>query len=122
MADDLARRAAYRDRRRDRHCPSLELRRAVIGQMFSASKPADQTSSRRPKWGLSSRWRDVLTTSQMSFTLSTSPGPYGVAFLSFDLGAIDPVDGLDGKDRYALLLWPVTAVPEITVLRRWKAS
>jgi hypothetical protein len=34
MADDLAGRAAHRDRCRDRHCRFMELGRDVIGQMF----------------------------------------------------------------------------------------
>jgi hypothetical protein len=55
-----------------------------------------------------------------AFTLATSPGRYGVAFLSFDLGTIDPVRALDGNDRYALHIWPAATLPEITVLKRWK--
>ena len=57
-----------------------------------------------------------------AFTLATSPGRYGVAFLSFDLGTIDPVGGFDGNDRYALHLWPAAALPKIAVLKRWNAS
>ena len=57
-----------------------------------------------------------------AFTLSTSPGCYGVAFLSFNLSTIDQIGGLDGDDRYALHLWPAVAPPEITVLKRWKSS
>ena len=53
-----------------------------------------------------------------AFTLSTSPGPYGVAFLSFDLSTIE---GLEGDDRYALHVWPVAAPPETAVLKRWSA-
>jgi hypothetical protein len=51
-----------------------------------------------------------------------SQGGYGVAFLSFDLRTIDPVGGLNGDDRYALHLWPTLVPPDITVLKRWKAS
>jgi hypothetical protein len=56
-----------------------------------------------------------------AFTLAIPPGRYGVAFLSFDLATIDPVDGLDGGDRYELHLWSLAIAPEITVLKRWKA-
>jgi hypothetical protein len=54
-----------------------------------------------------------------AYTLSTSLGCYGVAFLSFNLGTID---GLEGDDCYALHLWPAAAPPEPTVLKRWNAS
>ena len=57
-----------------------------------------------------------------AFALSTSPGRYGVAFLSFNLSTIDQIGGLEGDDRYALHLWPAVAPPEITVLKRWKSS
>jgi hypothetical protein len=57
-----------------------------------------------------------------AFTLSTSPGRYGVAFLSFDLRTIDPIRPLEGDDRYALHLWPAAALPETIVLKRWSAS
>jgi hypothetical protein len=57
-----------------------------------------------------------------AFTLSTSRGHYGVAFLSFDLGTIDSLYGLEGGDRYALHVWPAAALPETAVLKRWNAS
>lgn len=57
-----------------------------------------------------------------AFALSTSPGRYGVAFLSFDLSTIDPPGGLDGDDHYALHLWSAAALPDTTVLKRWNAS
>jgi hypothetical protein len=56
-----------------------------------------------------------------AFTLSTSPGHYGVAFLSFDLSTIDPVNCLEGDDRYALHVWPAAALLDTAVLKRWNA-
>ena len=56
-----------------------------------------------------------------AFTLSTSPGRYGVAFLSFDLSTIDSLCGLEGDDCYALHVWPAAALPETAVLKRWNA-
>jgi hypothetical protein len=47
MADDLAGRAAHWDRCRDRHCPFVELGRAVIGQMFLASEPTYKATMMR---------------------------------------------------------------------------
>ena len=40
------------------------------------------------------------------------------AFLSFDLGTIDPVTRLDVDDRDALYLWPATAPPVVSMLKR----
>src|SRR5262245_42357812 len=57
-----------------------------------------------------------------AFTLPTSPGRYGLAFLSFDLGTIDPMGGLDGNDRYELHVWPAASPSEVAVLKRWNAS
>jgi len=57
-----------------------------------------------------------------AFALSTSPGRYGVAFLSFDLSTIDSLSGLEGDDRYVLHVWPAAALPETAVLKRWNAS
>ncbi|MFO1167135.1 MAG: hypothetical protein U1E19_03305 [Rhodoblastus sp.] len=54
-----------------------------------------------------------------AFSLRFSSGPLGVAFLSYDLGTIDPVDGLEGDDRYALHIWPAATVPAVRVLKRW---
>lgn len=56
-----------------------------------------------------------------AFTLDTASGPYGVAFLSFDLGTISPTRALEGNDRYALHVWPAATPPKIAVLKRWKA-
>ena len=55
-----------------------------------------------------------------AFTLPTLAGRYVVAFLSFGLGTIDPVGGLEGDNSYALHLWSAAAPPEPTVLKRWK--
>jgi hypothetical protein len=56
-----------------------------------------------------------------AFAITMAKGPVGVAFLSFDLGTIDPVGGLDGTDRYELHVWPeATLAPSPQVLRRWK--
>ena len=57
-----------------------------------------------------------------AFALSTLPGCYGVAFLSFDLSTIDPLRCLEGDDHYALHLWPAAALPETKVLKRSNAS
>jgi hypothetical protein len=57
-----------------------------------------------------------------AFTLPTLAGRYGVAFLSFGLGTIDPVAGLEGDDSYALHLWSAAAPPEPTVLKQWKGA
>src|SRR5262249_6540933 len=57
-----------------------------------------------------------------AFALSTSPGRYGVAFLSFALRTIASLGGLDGDDRYALHVWSATALPETAVLKRWIGS
>lgn len=54
-----------------------------------------------------------------AFTLTMPVGPVGVAFLSHGLGTIDPNDGLDGGDRYALHVWPAATVPAVAVLKRW---
>jgi hypothetical protein len=51
-----------------------------------------------------------------AFTLDSGRGSFGVAFLSFDLGTID---GLDGDDRYELHIWPVTELLPPQVLIRF---
>ena len=57
-----------------------------------------------------------------AFTLPIRIGRIGVAFLSYDLDKIDPVDGLDGDDRYALHVWSAAVVPETRVLKRWNSG
>ena len=55
-----------------------------------------------------------------AFALAISTGTIGVAFLSFGLGTIDPLDGLEGNDRYALHVWPNGTPSLPTVLKYWK--
>lgn len=54
-----------------------------------------------------------------AYAIDIGNGCYNLAFLSFGLGKIDPVDGLDGDDRYELHLWPAAAVPTVSVPKRW---
>ncbi|HRK20129.1 MAG TPA: hypothetical protein PK970_14335 [Hyphomicrobiaceae bacterium] len=55
-----------------------------------------------------------------AFTFEMRAGPVGVVFLSYDLDKIEPVERLEGEDRYALHVWPVPSEPETKVLKRWK--
>ena len=56
-----------------------------------------------------------------ALALDVGKGFFGVAFLSFDLGTIDPVGGLDGGDRYQLHVWPTIKLSTATaVLKRWR--
>lgn len=54
-----------------------------------------------------------------AFAMPMPPGLIGAAFLSFDLASIDPVDGLDGNDRYELHIWPTAQPVPVTVVKRW---
>lgn len=57
-----------------------------------------------------------------AFALSTPQGYYAVAFLSFDLGTIDPTYGLEGGDTYALHVWPAPGAQPPAVLKHWNGS
>ena len=52
-----------------------------------------------------------------AYSIAVLPGSYGAAFLSFGLAT---VDGLEGKDRYELHIWPVTQKTHPEVLVRWQ--
>ncbi len=54
--------------------------------------------------------------------IAVAKGPIGFAFLSFDLGTIDPVEGLDGNDHYALHVWPEAQLAPAVVLKRWSCA
>ena len=54
-----------------------------------------------------------------AFALEMSKGSVGFVFLSIGLDKIEPVERLDGEDRYALHVWPAAAKPETAVLKRW---
>ncbi len=55
-----------------------------------------------------------------AFAFNMPKGLVGFVFLSFGLGRIEPIERLDGEDRYALHAWPASAKPETAVLKRWK--
>jgi hypothetical protein len=57
-----------------------------------------------------------------AFALDVGKGSFGVAFLSFGLGTIDSLDGLDGDDRYELHIWPVAEPFSQRVLIYWPQS
>jgi len=52
-----------------------------------------------------------------AYSVAVLPGLYGAAFLSFGLAT---VDGLEGKDRNELHIWPVSEKPKPEVLVRWQ--
>ncbi len=52
-----------------------------------------------------------------AYSIAVLPGHYGAAFLSFGLAT---VDGLVGKDRYELHIWPVSEKQKAEVLVRWQ--
>ncbi|MDF0580368.1 hypothetical protein [Bradyrhizobium yuanmingense] len=52
-----------------------------------------------------------------AYSIPVLPGFYGAAFLSFGLAS---VNGVQGKDRYELHIWPVGETPKPEVLVRWQ--
>lgn len=55
-----------------------------------------------------------------AFALDMAKGAVGFTFLSFGLGKIEPIERLDGEDRYALHVWPAATKPATAVLKRWQ--
>jgi hypothetical protein len=52
-----------------------------------------------------------------AYSVAVLPRLYGAAFLSFGLATMD---GLEGKNRCELHIWPVSEKPKPEVLVRWQ--